>query len=180
MKNLRIIGAVAAAALALGLMQGCAMQPLTGTAYTAGQVRSVQKVQRGTVIGIRVGHISPGDRMSNFLNPSPAQQAGGVGGLLGALAGSSLGGGRGRLVLTVGGAIAGAVMGQRAAHRAEMRKADTLTIQLKSGQTIAVTQQTAASAPFRKGEPVEVLTSGDGTVRVIADNTLGSGQAPSR
>lgn len=173
--NLKITGVIVAGLIALGAMQGCAISPLTGTTYSVGQVRSVQTVQHGTVVGVTLGQITPSQN-HDFFNPSPARQASVIGGLLGAAAGSSLGGGRGNLLLTIGGAVAGAVAGNHVGKHMSTRAGETLTIKLKSGKTIAVTQQVEGE-PLSAGTAVEVLTGSDGTVRVIPDNTIRLGQA---
>lgn len=165
------------------ILAGCATQPLTGTSYQPGQTRSVETVQLGTVVGVTQGSINAKTPKRSFFSGSSTQDlaGAGAGGLAGAVIGSDLGGGKGKLLAEVLGAIGGAAAGQRVTNSAGTRKAITLTIKLNAGkchggtwlrskscgsQTIAVTQQVGKKI-FSPGEKVEVLTGGDGTVRVI-------------
>lgn len=174
-----LIVPVAAIALA-----GCAMNPLTGNSYNRGQVRSVESITYGTVLGKRSGVIYPSQHGHSW-KPTGPQIGAGAGAAVGGIAASALGGGHGNELLTLGGMLAGALVGNHVAQANGKRPAVVLTVRIKtqcsSGTSSwfghrkqkhqcvkdeAIAQQKSKSTHFHIGERVEVERGGDGTVRV--------------
>lgn len=160
---MRLKGVIASLALVMGALcfGGCAMSPhLGGTDYGVYTARSAMKVNFATVVAIGHGniHLPPG---------SGGPQAEGAGVILGALVGSAFGGGTGKLVATLAGALGGATVAHHVAAGNSVEPALVLTLKLDHGRTIAVTQSVSGSARFHPGERVEVLQDDQGTVRVI-------------
>ncbi|MHB1544787.1 MAG: outer membrane lipoprotein [Gammaproteobacteria bacterium] len=161
---------------ALLVFSGCALNSLTGNAYNRAQVRSMEQVTLGRVVNNAHGRIAQGGpgqngSLSTWL---PA----GIGAAAGGIAANSLGGGRGKTLLTIAGVVGGALAGRAIGQAAQTVPGVTLTISVQgtcSGPVapgtfcyhdIAVTQQRSKRTHFKIGEMVEVLTARDGTVRV--------------
>ncbi|MEE4377100.1 MAG: glycine zipper 2TM domain-containing protein [Candidatus Competibacteraceae bacterium] len=142
------------AVLLLGLLiSGCAPS-LSGSAYSRSQARETQQVQFGTVEGVR-----------NVLIEGTKSGVGTVSGAaLGGLAGSTVGGGRGKAAATIGGAVLGGLAGAAAEEGVTRQQGLEITVRLDNGRFIAVTQ--AADEIFNPGERVRILTGNDGTTRV--------------
>ncbi|MCB1808896.1 MAG: hypothetical protein KDJ99_28215, partial [Candidatus Competibacteraceae bacterium] len=88
---------------------------------------------------------------------------GASGAALGGLAASNIGGGRGQVAATIGGALIGGVAGAAAEEAMTRQPGLEIIVRLDSGRTVAVTQ--AADEPFRPGERVRILYDYD-TARV--------------
>lgn len=86
----------------------------------------------------------------------------GGGAIMGGAA-SSGGSGVGGAVVQAAGTIAGAIAGEAVEEVATRRNAQEITIRLKSGETIAVVQETKKEGIFNVGENVQVLQGGAGT-----------------
>lgn len=136
----------------------CLSVPLAGCApkigandYSSKNVGAEQTVEYGTITEIRTVNVE-GD---NATATSISTVGGGVaGGFLGSLIGS----GSGRTLATVGGALLGTAAGYGGSKLATRQNGYELTINLDSGETIAVTQGTDIS--FAKGQKVRVLNDG--------------------
>jgi len=156
--------AVLAAALAAGLaLGGCAqLPPASPLAYGVGQTQQVQQVQLGTVLAVLRVSIQPN-----------SSGLGGIGGMAaGGFLGHQIGGGRGQTAVTVIGAIAGAIAGNRAEGAAAQTQGVQVTVRLDTGNVIAVTQ--AADMPLSVGERVQVIGGGWGqSARVLPLQTKG-------
>ena len=149
----KALAAAMAAGLALG---GCATQPMPGLptasayGYQQQQAQKVQQVQMGTVLSLVPVRIQPA-----------ASGLGQIGGLAaGGFLGHQIGNGNGRTAATVIGALAGAIVGNRAEASMTQSSGEQVTVRLKSGQVIAVTQ--AADVPLAVGEQVQVVGGGWG------------------
>ncbi|NJN45518.1 MAG: glycine zipper 2TM domain-containing protein [Candidatus Competibacteraceae bacterium] len=142
------------AVLLLGLLvSGCAPS-LSGSAYSRSQARETQQVQFGIVEGVR-----------NVLIEGTKSGVGTVSGAaLGGLAGSTVGGGRGKAAATIGGAVLGGLAGAATEEGVTRRRGLEITVRLDNGRFIAVTQE--ADEIFNPGERVRILTGYDGTTRV--------------
>ncbi len=145
MKHRVMIGS---AIVVLGVVaaSGCASHKSPDT-FNRSEVGRQQTVEAGTVTAVR---------------PVTIQQQGSnvataTGAVLGGLAGSTVGGGRGQTAATVGGAVAGGAAGQ--AVGGSTRPGVELTVQLDSGRTIAVVQEGDPNA-FRVGDRVNVASDG--------------------
>ena len=147
MKHQVMIGS----AVVLGVLaaSGCASHTNPNT-FNRSEVGRQQTVEAGTVTGVRAVTIQ--------------QQGGNVatatGAVLGGLAGSTIGGGRGQAAATVGGAVAGGAAGQAAAS--STRPGVEVTVQLDSGRTVAVVQD-GTPDQFRVGDRVNVASDGNTT-----------------
>ena len=80
-----------------------------------------------------------------------------TGAVLGGLAGSTVGGGRGQIAATVGGAVAGGAAGNAIAGTT--RAGVEVTVQLDNGRTVAVVQE-GSPDQFRAGDRVNVASDG--------------------
>ena len=93
-------------ALIMGL-SGCPAS-LSGSAYSRNQARTLQTVETGTVESVR----------QVFIEGTKTGLGGASGAALGGLAASNIGGGRGQVAATIGGALIGGVAGAAAANLA--------------------------------------------------------------
>lgn len=150
--NIRMVKLIAVAAASVAVLGGCASS-MSGGAYSRGQARQVQEVQMGVVESVRQVKIEG--------TKSPVGT--GAGAVIGGIAGSNIGAGKGSTVGTILGAVAGGVAGS-AIEEGVMRKDGLeITVKLDNGRMIAITQE--ADEQFRVGERVRVL-SGGGVTRV--------------
>ena len=146
MKRQAII--ITGAFLALGTVtvSGCANHGTPGT-FTRSEAGRAQTVEHGTVTAVRAVTIQNDAR----------GVATATGAVLGGLAGSTIGGGRGQAAATVGGAVAGGAAGNAIAGTT--RPGVEVTVQLDSGRTVAVVQD-GTPDQFRVGDSVRVASDG--------------------
>jgi outer membrane lipoprotein SlyB len=139
---------ISGAFVVLGIIgvSGCATHSTPGT-FTRSEVGRQQTVEAGTVTAVRAVTIQNDAR----------GVATATGAILGGLAGSTIGGGRGQAAATVGGAVAGGAAGHAIAGTT--RPGVEVTVQLDSGRTVAVAQDGDASQ-FRPGDRVRVSSDG--------------------
>lgn len=150
--NISRLLAVAFSAASFLLLTACAGSQ-SGSAYSRSQTRGEMQVRMGVVESVRTVTIE-------------GTQSGvgtAAGGVVGGVAGSNVGHGKGSTVAAVIGAVIGGVAGQAIEEQTTKKEGLEITIQLDSGQIIAVTQE--ADEPFRPGDRVRVL-SGSGVTRV--------------
>ncbi|GAB3504737.1 hypothetical protein GCM10027400_00230 [Pseudoxanthomonas daejeonensis] len=145
MKQTKII---VGAALVLGIaaLSGCATHNNPNT-FTRSEAGRAQHVETGTVTAVRAVQIQNDSR----------GVATATGAVLGGLAGSTVGGGRGQTAATVGGAVAGGAAGNAVAGTT--RPGVEVTVQLESGRTMAVVQE-GTPDQFRVGDQVRVSSDG--------------------
>lgn len=144
--------------LAVGLF-GCAHQSQTGNAYTAGQSRQAQTVQRGKVVSVKAVDVSPQQTGVGAL----------AGGALGGIAGSNNGraGSNQSAASSVVGMMIGGVAGSMMDKKLNTLKGQEIGILLTNGTEISIVQEIdEKEGPFLVGEQVRVLTSIGGTSRV--------------
>lgn len=131
------------------LLTGC-VQDLQGSTYSRSEARQVQQVEYG-----RVEAVSPvvieGNRSG--LGQLP-------GAIVGGIAASSVGEGKGQEIFTVLGALGGAVLGSTIEERATRAQGLELTIQMDSGKTLSIVQEVERVDAFQVGQRVRVLTQG--------------------
>jgi outer membrane lipoprotein SlyB len=150
MKACRIVTFLSAAAL----LAGCASSN-SGEVYSRDQARRTQTVQMGTVQAVK-----------NIQIEGTKSGVGAVGGgVAGGVVGSTIGGGKGSILAAVGGAALGAVGGAVAEEKFTKKNGLEITVKLDSGAMIAVVQE--ADVLYAVGDRVRVLTSSDGTTRVV-------------
>lgn len=147
-----IVGGVLAIAISVS---GCSTPSASAGVYTYGQAQSEQIVRFGTVIGLRPVVIQ-NDRSSGV-----GMIAGGA---LGGVAGSAVGGGTGRDLAIVGGAILGALAGEKIEEQAGKTQGIEITVRLDNGETRVIAQ--ADDQRLAVGSRVQVI-SGAGPVRVV-------------
>jgi len=140
---------------ALGLtVAGCSTPSASAGVYTYDQAQREQIVRDGTVTKVRPIVIQK-DRSSG---------AGMVaGGALGGVAGSAVGGGTGRDLAIVGGAILGALVGEKVEQEAGKTNGLEITVRMDNGETRVIAQ--ADDVPISAGQRVQVI-SGTGVTRV--------------
>jgi|AntAceMinimDraft_12_1070368.scaffolds.fasta_scaffold07838_6 outer membrane lipoprotein SlyB len=140
---------------ALGLtVAGCTTPSASAGVYTYDQAQREQIVRDGTVTKVRPIVIQK-DRSSG---------AGMVaGGALGGVAGSAVGGGTGRDLAIVGGAILGALVGEKVEQEAGKTNGLEITVRMDNGETRVIAQ--ADDVPISAGQRVQVI-SGTGVTRV--------------
>ncbi|OZI64137.1 glycine zipper 2TM domain-containing protein [Bordetella genomosp. 1] len=145
-RRLRVVLSAGALVLALG---GCAQHSASSRVYTFDQTQRAQTVVLGTVTGVR-----------GITIQSAASSGGGLiaGGALGAVAGSAIGGGSGRRLTTVGGAIGGAMAGNAVENAAARRAGLEITVRLDNGETRVIAQE--ADVPVSPGQRVQIVTQG--------------------
>jgi outer membrane lipoprotein SlyB len=86
-----------------------------------------------------------------------------AGGALGGVAGSAVGGGTGRDLAIVGGAILGALVGEKVEQEAGKTNGLEITVRMDNGETRVIAQ--ADDVPISAGQRVQVI-SGTGVTRV--------------
>ena len=143
-KNLGL--GVVTGVLVLGL-SGCPAS-LSGSAYTRTQARSLQAVETGTVESVR----------QVLIEGTKSNVGTATGAALGGIAASNVGGGRGQVAATIGGALIGGLAGGATEEAITRQPGLEIIVRLDTGRTVAVTQ--AADELFRPGERVRVLDDG--------------------
>jgi outer membrane lipoprotein SlyB len=150
MKMKRILMSVL---ISVFVLAGCAMTPNSSNVYSSYQAQGEQNVRFGVVESVRNVVINYGQT-----------GVGTVGGaVIGGLAGSTIGQGRGSIAGAVGGAIVGGLIGQQVEKSANNRAGLEITVRLDDGRLVAVTQD--ADVPFYPGDQVRLLSEG-GVTRV--------------
>lgn len=146
--------AVAALAVSVSVLAGCANRSASSSVYSYDQAQREQIVRTGTVTGVRPITIQ-NDKSTG---------AGLIGGgALGGVAGNAVGGGSGRTIATVGGAILGALAGNAIENQVGKTSGYEITVRLDNGETRVVAQE--ADVPISVGQRVQVI-SGAGPTRV--------------
>ncbi|MBU3694214.1 MAG: glycine zipper 2TM domain-containing protein [Rhodocyclaceae bacterium] len=139
------------------LLAGCQTMgsSMGGSSYSTRQVRTEQTVRLGTVESVREVQIQSDDAAVGTV----------AGAVIGGAAGSAVGGGRGSLITGVIGAVAGGVAGNLAEKNLRGTRGLEITVRLRNGDLIAITQAYEPGDDFRAGDPVRIL-SGGGVTRV--------------
>lgn len=138
--------------LSVIILAGCASSQ-SGSSYSRSATRGEMSVRLGVVESVRQVTI---EGTKSAVGPA-------AGAVIGGIAGSNIGQGRGSTVGAVLGAVAGGVAGSAIEEGTTKKAGLEITVKLDSGQLIAVTQE--ADEQFRPGERVRVL-SGSGVTRV--------------
>ncbi|ADQ85370.1 17 kDa surface antigen [Methylovorus sp. MP688] len=148
MNTVKLVGI----AVMLAMLGACASSN-SGSVYSRDEARKVQTVKMGVVESVRTVKLEG--------TKSPVGTAGGA--VVGGVAGSTIGGGKGQAIATVLGAIVGGLAGSAAEEGLTRKDGLEITVKLDSGTMIAVVQE--ADDQFQPGERVRILESG-GTTRV--------------
>ena len=146
--NRSILTAISVSLLTVGLT-GC-VSGLQGSTYSRSEARQVQEVEFGTVLSTNPVVIEG--------KQSGAGQLPGA--IIGGVAGSSVGEGKGQQIFTILGAVGGAVVGSMIEGQATRTQGLELTIKMDSGKTLSIVQEVDNVNAFREGQRVRVLTQG--------------------
>ena len=146
--NRSILTAISISLLTVGLT-GC-VSGLQGSTYSRSEARQVQEVEFGTVLSTNPVVIEG--------KQSGAGQLPGA--IIGGVAGSSVGEGKGQQIFTILGAVGGAVVGSMIEEQTTRTQGLELTINMDSGKTLSIVQEVDNVNVFREGQRVRVLTQG--------------------
>ncbi|MCA1773516.1 MAG: hypothetical protein LC677_13290 [Halomonas sp.] len=147
MKRLLPIAALSVLALA-----GCANTAgYSGDVYSGNQAKTSQNVRIGTIAAVRPVQIQADSRTGGLLG-------GGGGAIIGGLLGNQVGGGSGRQLATVAGALGGSIAGTAAEDRANRINALEMEIRMEDGSDVVVVQR--ADRDFQPGQRVRLIGNG--------------------
>lgn len=135
----------------LVLLAGCAASN-SGDVYRRDQTRQVQTVKMGVVESVRTVKIEG--------TKSPVGTAAGA--VVGGVAGSTIGEGKGSLIGAVVGAVAGGLAGSAIEEGVTRKDGLEITVKLDNGNMLAIVQEAAGEA-FHPGERVRLLEGGGDT-----------------
>ncbi|WP_447555742.1 glycine zipper 2TM domain-containing protein [Vreelandella sp. EE22] len=140
------------AALSLLTLAGCAnTSPYSGDVYRGNQAQTGQSVSYGTIVAVRPVQIQADSRAGGLLGT-------GGGAVVGGLLGNQVGGGTGRQLATVAGALGGSVAGSSIEDRANRVRALEMEIRRDDGSDVVVVQR--ADRQFQAGQRVRLIGSG--------------------
>ena len=145
-RSIYIVGGISL--LMLGLT-GC-VSGLQGDTYSRSEARQVQEVVFGTILTTNPVVI---EGRQTDVGQLP-------GAIIGGVAGSSVGEGKGQEIFTVLGAVGGAVVGSMIEEKATRAQGLELTIKMDSGKTLSIVQEVDSVSAFIAGQRVRVLTQG--------------------
>ncbi|KPQ21436.1 MULTISPECIES: glycine zipper 2TM domain-containing protein [unclassified Halomonas] len=140
------------AALSVLVLAGCAnTSGYSGDVYSGNQAKTSQSVRIGTIAAVRPVKIQADSRTGGLLG-------GGGGAIIGGLLGNQVGGGSGRQLATVAGALGGSIAGTAAEDRANRIDALEMEIRLEDGSDVVVVQR--ADRDFQPGQKVRLIGNG--------------------
>lgn len=149
----KFLALTAAGLASVLIVSGCATQSSSSAVYRSDETQREQTVRMATVEAVR-----------QVMIQRDSKGVGIVGGaVVGGLAGSTIGGGKGQDIATVLGAIGGLVAGQAIEEKANQKPGLEITVKYDSGETRIIVQE--ADVDVRPGDRVQVITGG-GTTRV--------------
>src|SRR5579875_3006636 len=148
----------AAAAAGLALLVGCGSHEYSPDVYAAHATQQAAKVERGTVVGVRVVQVS-----------ADATIGAATGAAAGGIAGAQMpGGSAGEAFGALGGALVGGIFGSATEHTLRDTEAYEYIVQKTNNELVSVTQKDAV--PLRLGEKVLVIAGPQ--ARIVRDYTL--------
>ncbi|MCP1313604.1 MULTISPECIES: glycine zipper 2TM domain-containing protein [unclassified Halomonas] len=140
------------AALSLLTLAGCAnTSTYSGDVYRGNQAQTGQSVSYGTIVAVRPVQIQADSRAGGLLGT-------GGGAVIGGLLGSQVGGGTGRQLATVAGALGGSVAGSSIEDRANRVSALEMEVRRDDGTDVVVVQR--ADRQYQAGQRVRLIGSG--------------------
>lgn len=140
------------AALSILTLAGCAnTSGYSGDVYRGSQAQTGQSVTYGTIVAVRPVQIQAESRAGGLLGT-------GGGAVIGGLLGNQVGGGSGRQLATVAGALGGAVAGSATEEAANRVNALEMEIRRDDGTDVVVVQR--ADRQFQAGQRVRLIGSG--------------------
>jgi outer membrane lipoprotein SlyB len=156
----RYLRTTAVAALAALPLMACQMGPTSGTTVSASQQQTAQTVIMGTITGSRQVTVEANRGGVGAVLGTVA------GGVAGAALGQQVGGGTGKVVATGVGATAGAALGNAAAANAQRTTSTEWFVRTDGGQNLSVVQ---TQPVFAVGQRVQVVQGG-GQTRLVPAN----------
>lgn len=135
------------------LLGGCA-SPYSATSYSSSQTRKAQTVELGTVMSVQ--NVKVEGKQNEFITIGGA--------VLGGLAGSKIGQGKGAIAGAVVGALAGGAGAEAAQRSLGGKPMIEVTVKLDGGSILSIVQ--SADVPLSSGQRVRVMRGG-GTDRVV-------------
>ncbi|MCK5523473.1 MAG: hypothetical protein KAI83_10105 [Thiomargarita sp.] len=145
---------IIALSIAIILLGGCTPDRSTKI-YSSSQALQAEDVEEGIVESTEPATIRKDGTVMGTIG----------GGIIGAIAASTIGGGKGKQLATTGGFILGSILGELFEKGVTDRNALKIVVKLKSGEKIVVVQE--ADVSFQRGERVNVFSSRmDNTKRV--------------
>lgn len=150
----------AAAALLVALLAGCTTT--SPDVISRQDANRMSTVVDGTVLSLRPVTV---DGNQSGIGAT-------AGGVVGGIAGSSVGGRRESVAVGVIGAVAGAVIGNALERNTTREEALEILVQLRNGERRAIVQA-KGSEELKAGDPVIIVTTG-GKVRVTRAPTTGA------
>lgn len=139
--------------LAVLFLQGCASSR-SGRVYSRDEARESLSVFYGTVLEVSPAVI---EGTKSPIGPL-------VGGVTGAVVGSTIGEGSGKDIATVVGGLVGGLAGAAIEEGATRKDALEIVVELDNGQIMAVVQE--RDDEYRVGDRVRIVKSRNGTSRV--------------
>ena len=143
MQTIKIIIALSIAIILLG---GCVPDRSTKI-YTSGEALQAEDVEEGIVESTEPATIRKDGTVVGTIG----------GAVIGGIAASTLGGGKGRDIFTTGGIILGSLLGDLFEKGVTDQNAFKIVVKLDNGQKIVIVQK--ADVTFEKGERVNVFSS---------------------
>ena len=139
--------------LSIGLvcfsLTGC-VSGLEGSSYSRSEARQIQQVEFGAILSTKPVIIE-GQR-------TDWGELSGV--IIGGIAGSSVGEGKGQQIATTLGAIGGAVAASVVEEKATRVQGLELTVKMDSGKILSIVQEVDEINQFQKGQRVRILMQG--------------------
>lgn len=140
--------------LVFAVIAGCQHAGTGSKTYSPGQAQKAMEVYYGTVLNVSEVQIKHAESGVGAV----------AGGVAGGVAGSTIGGGGGKKLATVGGALAGAAVGGAAERAAATRPGVEIELELDDGRILVIAQE--KDDEYAVGDRVRLLKSSDGTMRV--------------
>ncbi len=128
----------------------------SGRIYSAKDALQVEDVEEGVLESVELAMIRKDGTIVGT--------AGGT--VLGAIAASTIGGGTGKQIATVGGAVIGGLLGHYFEQGITDKNALKLVIKLDSGEKVVIIQE--ADVSFQKGERVNVFSSRNNNTKRVS------------
>ena len=143
------IGTFLSISLVCFSLTGC-VSGLEGSSYSRSEARQIQQVEFGAILSTKPVIIE-GQR-------TDWGELSGV--IIGGIAGSSVGEGKGQQIATTLGAIGGAVAASVVEEKATRVQGLELTVKMDSGKILSIVQEVDEINQFQKGQRVRVLMQG--------------------
>ena len=141
---------------------GCA-RTIDSNVYSEASVGEASFTYQGAIISVRKVQVHGAERLEDN---KTGMAIGGVGG---AIAGSTMGRGAGNVGATVGLGILGATVGSLIEKKLKQQDAIEYAVKLTNGQLMTIVQ--GLDTIFSVGQNVFVIVSHDGRSRIVADNS---------